>query len=235
MLLTRVRARDRLRAIALVCFWGTLSSLFLMAPPVWGQESDALDVPMMRRALGMSGLRRSIALDTPLGALLMRNNTYRIAKLSLAAVPAGDGKFSSSSAIGQFNSVLDIGHSGDTAFFLQTTARHVDFEVSDLLKASVKRLDLGVIAMRNSSAGNPQYLGLSVITEDNTGRPQFVDGYRIGDGVGLRLEGGSKISDAWAVSFRSEFLNWRGENGMNRPNLMPQPNGQSNRQWQNVF
>ena len=140
-----------------------------------------------------------------------------------AAVPAGDGKFSSSSAIGQFNSVLDIGHSGDTAFFLQTTARHVDFEVSDLLKASVKRLDLGVIAMRNSSAGNPQYLGLSVITEDNTGRPQFVDGYRIGDGVGLRLEGGSKISDAWAVSFRSEFLNWQGENGMNRPNLMPQP------------
>jgi hypothetical protein len=223
MLLTRVRARSRLRAIVLLCFGGTLSSLFLMAPPVWGQEGDALDVSMMRRALGMSGLRRSIALDTPLGALLMRNNTYRIAKLSLAAVPAGDRKFSSSSAIGQFNSVLDIGHSGDTAFFLQTTARHVDFEVSDLLKASVKRLDLGIIAMRNSSAGNPQYLGLSVITEDNTGRPQFVDGYRIGDGVGLRLEGGAKISDAWAVSFRSEFLNWQGENGMNRPNLMPQP------------
>ena len=89
----------------------------------------------------------------------MRNNTYRIAKLSLAAVPAGDGKFSSSSAIGQFNSVLDIGHSGDTAFFLQTTARHVDFEVSDLLKASVKRLDLGVIAMRNSSAETRNILG----------------------------------------------------------------------------
>ena len=117
MLLTRVRARGRLRAIVLLCFGGTLSSLFLMAPPVWGQEGDALDVPMMRRALGMSGLRRSIALDTPLGALLMRNNTYRIAKLSAAAVPAGDRKFSSSSAIGQFNSVLDIGTQAIRPFF----------------------------------------------------------------------------------------------------------------------
>ena len=223
MLMARVCARTCLRAIVLLCLGGALISLFLIAPPAWGQGNDALDVPMTRRAVGMSGLRRSIALDAPLGALLMRNNTYRIAKLSSAAVPAGDRKYSSSSAIGQFNSVLDIGHSDDTAFFLKTTARHVDFEVSDLLKASVKRLDLGVIAMRNSSAGNPQYLGLSVISEDNIGRPQFVDGYRIGDGIGFRLEGGAKISDAWAVSFRSEVLNWRGENVTNRPNLMPQP------------
>ena len=177
----------------LALFWGNAEFSVSDGAACLGTRERCSGCAMMRRALGMSGLRRSIALDTPLGALLMRNNTYRIAKLSAAAVPAGDRKFSSSSAIGQFNSVLDIGHSGDTAFFLQTTARHVDFEVSDLLKASVKRLDLGVIAMRNSSAGNPQYLGLSVITEDNTGRPQFVDGYRIGDGVGLRLEGGAKI------------------------------------------
>ena len=223
MLPTRICASSRHRAIALLFWGGTLSSLFLTALPAWGQGNDALDVPMMRRALGMSGLRRSIALDAPLGALLMRNNTYRIAKLSSAAVPAGDRKFTSSSAIGQFNSVLDIGYVGETAFFLKTTARHVDFEVSDLLRASVKRLDLGVMAMRNSSAGNPQYLGLSVVTEENIGRPQFVDGYRVGDGVGLRLEGGAKISDAWAISFRSEFLNWQGKNGMNRPDLLPQP------------
>ena len=223
MLLARICASSRHRAIALLFLGGTLSSVFFTALPAWGQGNDALDVPMMRRALGMSGLRRSIALDAPLGALLMRNNTYRIAKLSSAAVPAGDRKFTSSSAIGQFNSVLDIGQVGETAFFLKTTARHVDFEVSDLLRASVKRLDLGVMAMRNSSAGNPQYIGLSVITEENIGRPQFVDGYRVGDGVGLRLEGGAKISDAWAISFRSEFLNWQGKNGVNRPDLMPQP------------
>ena len=223
MLQARFWARRCLTAIVLLWLGGALSSLFLVVSPAWGQSNDALDVPMMRRALGMSGLRRSIALDAPLGALLMRNNTYRIAKLSSAAVPAGDRKFTSSSAIGQFNSVLDVGQVGETAFFLKTTARHVDFEVSDLLRASVKRFDLGVMAMRNSSAGNPQYLGLSFITEENIGRPKFVDGYRIGDGVGLRLEGGAKISDDWAVSFRSEFLNWQGENGMNRPDLMPQP------------
>ena len=223
MLLARICARRRQRAIVLLCLGGALSSLFLVASPVWGRGNDALDVPMMRRVLGISGLRRSIALDAPLGALLMRNNQYRIAKLSSVAVQAGDRKFTSSSAIGQFNSVLEIGRSDDTAFFLKTTARHVDFEISDLLKASVKRLDLGVIAMRNSSAGNPRYLGFSIISEDNTGRPQFVDGYRIGDGVGFRLEGGAKISDAWAVSFRSEFLNWQGKNGMNRPDLLPQP------------
>ena len=180
---------------------------------------------MLRRALGMSGLRRSIALDAPLGALLMRNNTYRVAKLSSANAKSASDEvsYNSSSAIGQFNSVLDIGHTNDTAYFLKTTARHVDFEVHDLLKASVKRFDLGVMAMRNSSAGNPRYLGLSVITESNVGRPQFVDGYRIGDGIGLRWEGGAKISNTWALSFRSEFLNWEGENYMNRPNLMPQP------------
>ena len=213
------------RAIVLVCLGGTLSFSILLASPALGQGSDALDLSMMRRALGMSGLRRSIALDAPLGALLMRNNTYRIAKLSSTNVKGASDevKYNSSSAIGQFNSVLDIGHTDDTAYFLKTTARHVDFEVPDLLKASVKRFDLGVMAMRNSSAGNPRYLGLSVISESNIGRPQFVEGYRIGDGIGLRLEGGAKISNTWAISFRSEFLNWEGENGMNRSNLMPQP------------
>ena len=121
MLQARICARRRLRAIVLLWLGGALSSLFLVVSPAWGQSNDALDVPMMRRALGMSGLRRSIALDAPLGALLMRNNTYRIAKLSSAAVPAGDRKFTSSSAIGQFNSVLDIGLVGETAFFLKTT------------------------------------------------------------------------------------------------------------------
>ncbi|MEC8587215.1 MAG: hypothetical protein VXY78_02450, partial [Pseudomonadota bacterium] len=104
MLQARICARRRLTAIVLLWLGGALSSLFLVVSPAWGQSNDALDVPMMRRALGMSGLRRSIALDAPLGALLMRNNTYRIAKLSSAAVPAGDRKFTSSSAIGQFNS-----------------------------------------------------------------------------------------------------------------------------------
>lgn len=225
MLTKHFRTTSHFRAIVLLCLGGTLSSLVLLASPAWGQDSDALDLPMLRRALGMSGLRRSIALDAPLGALLMRNNTYRVAKLSSANAKSASDEvsYNSSSAIGQFNSVLDIGHTNDTAYFLKTTARHVDFEVHDLLKASVKRFDLGVMAMRNSSAGNPRYLGLSVITESNVGRPQFVDGYRIGGGIGLRWEGGAKISNTWALSFRSEFLNWEGENYMNRPNLMPQP------------
>ena len=225
MLTKHFRTTSHFRAIVLLCLGGTLSSLILLASPAWGQDSDALDLPMLRRALGMSGLRRSIALDAPLGALLMRNNTYRVAKLSSANAKSASDEvsYNSSSAIGQFNSVLDIGHTNDTAYFLKTTARHVDFEVHDLLKASVKRFDLGVMAMRNSSAGNPRYLGLSVITESNVGRPQFVDGYRIGGGIGLRWEGGAKISNTWALSFRSEFLNWEGENYMNRPILMPQP------------
>ena len=192
MLLTRVRARSS-QSDRLALFWGNAEfSVFDGAACLGTRErcsGCAYDAPRTWYVRTEEKYRAGY----PLGALLMRNNTYRIAKLSAAAVPAGDRKFSSSSAIGQFNSVLDIGHSGDTAFFLQTTARHVDFEVSDLLKASVKRLDLGVIAMRNSSAGNPQYLGLSVITEDNTGRPQFVDGYRIGDGVGLRLRAEQKF------------------------------------------
>ena len=225
MLTKHFRTTSHFRTIVLLCLGGTLSSLIFLASPAWGQDSDALDLPMLRRALGMSGLRRSIALDAPLGALLMRNNTYRVAKLSSANAKSASDEvsYNSSSAIGQFNSVLDIGHTNDTAYFLKTTARHVDFEVHDLLKASVKRFDLGVMAMRNSSAGNPRYLGLSVITESNVGRPQFVDGYRIGGGIGLRWEGGAKISNTWALSFRSEFLNWEGENYMNRPNLMPQP------------
>ena len=221
----RVVARLRIKTIVLVFWGGMLSSLILSTSPARGQSNESLDLPSMRRALGRSGLRRSIALDAPIGALLMRNNTYRVGKLSSAAgtgLPSS-GKFTSSSAIGQFNSVLEIRHTSDTAYLLKTTARHVDFEVSDLLKASVKRLDLGVMAMRKSRAQNTQYLGLSVISEDNTGRPQFVDGSRIGNGVGLRLEGGAQISETWAVSFRTEFLNWHGENRINRPNLKPQP------------
>jgi len=220
----RQGTRPRIRAIILIFLGVELSYLMPTTSPAWGQSNDTLDLPVMRRALGRSGLRRSIALDAPIGALLMRNNTYRVAKLSSAAGAGLSSReeFTSSSAIGQFNSMLEIGLKSDTAYFLQTTARHVDFEVSDLLKASVKRIDLGLMAMRNNRAGNLQYLGLSVVSEENIGRPEFVDGYRIGNGVGLRLEGGAKITDAWAVSFRTEFLNWQGDNSVNRPNITHQ-------------
>ena len=169
-------------------------------------------------AAGMSGLRKSIAFDAPIGDLLSRTGTHRVAALSNSDQQDVQD-YSSSTTLAQFNSIFNITNHGDTSYFLKTTARHVDFEEADLLQASSKRLDVGVIGMQLSKSNLLRYLGVSYISEENIGRPQFVDAYRIGNGNGFRVEGGAQLTNNWAFSFRSDYLNWRGDNVANIPAL----------------
>ena len=162
-------------------------------------------------AAGMSGLRKSIAFDAPIGDLLSRTGTHRVAALS----NSDQEDYSSSIILGQFNSLFNFTTQGDTSYFFKTTARHVDFKEADLLQASSKRLDVGVIGMQLSKSNLVQYLGVSFISEENIGRPQFVDAYRIGNGSGFRLEGGAQITINWALSFRTDYLDWKGDNVAN--------------------
>jgi hypothetical protein len=162
-------------------------------------------------AAGMSGLRKSIAFDAPIGDLLSRTGTHRVAALS----NSDQEDYSSSIILGQFNSLFNFTTQGDTSYFFKTTARHVDFKEADLLQASSKRLDVGVIGMQLSKSNLVQYLGVSFISEENIGRPQFVDAYRIGNGSGFRLEGGAQITNNWALSFRTDYLDWKGDNVAN--------------------
>jgi hypothetical protein len=173
-------------------------------------------------AAGMSGLRKSIAFDAPLGDLLGRTGTHRVAALSQSGQETQAKNYSSSTKLGQFNSIINLANSGATSYFLKTTARHVDFEESELLRANAKRFDIGVIGMRLSESNLLRYLGLSLISEENIGRPRFVDAYRIGNGTGLRLEGGAQITSKWALSFRTEYLDWQGDNVVDIPS-MPTP------------
>ncbi len=169
-------------------------------------------------AAGMSGLRKSIAFDAPIGDLLSRTGTHRVAALSNSSQKDSQN-YSSSTVLGQLNSMFNITNQGNTSYFLKTTARHVDFEEADLLQASSKRLDVGVIGMQLSRSNLLRYLGVSYISEENIGRPQFVDAYRIGDGSGFRIEGGAQLNNKWAFSFRSDYLNWGGDNVANIPAL----------------
>mgnify|MGYP006080481107 CR=1 FL=1 len=169
-------------------------------------------------AAGMSGLRKSIAFDAPIGDLLSRTGTHRAAALSNSSQQDLQN-YSSSTVLGQFNSIFNIANQGDTSYFFKTTARHVDFEEADLLQASSKRLDVGVIGMQLSKSNLLRYLGVSYISEENIGRPQFIDAYRIGNGSGFRLEGGAQFTNNWAFSFRSDYLDWGGNNVANIPAL----------------
>ena len=169
-------------------------------------------------AAGMSGLRKSIAFDAPIGDLLSRTGTHRVAALSNSGQQDAQD-YSSTTTLGQFNSIFNITVQGDTSYFLKTTARHVDFKEADLLQASSKRLDVGVIGMQLSKSNLVRYIGVSFISEANIGRPQFVDAYRIGNGSGFRLEGGAQITNNWALSFRTDYLDWKGDNVANIPAL----------------
>ena len=185
---------------------------------LFAQSSINEEARTVYSAAGMSGLRKSIAFDAPIGDLLSRTGTHRVAALSNSDQQDVQD-YSSSTTLGQLNSILNITTQGDTSYFLKTTARHVDFAEADLLQASSKRLDVGVIGMQLSKSNLVRYLGVSYISEENIGRPQFADAYRIGNGRGFRLEGGAQITNKWALSFRTDYLDWKGDNVANIPAL----------------
>jgi hypothetical protein len=93
-------------------------------------------------AAGMSGLRKSIAFDAPIGDLLSRTGTHRVAALSNSDQQDVQD-YSSSTTLGQLNSILNITTQGDTSYFLKTTARHVDFAEADLLQGKFKETGCG--------------------------------------------------------------------------------------------
>ena len=148
---------------------------------LFAQSSINEEARKVYSAAGMSGLRKSIAFDAPIGDLLSRTGTHRVAALSNSDQQDVQD-YSSSTTLGQLNSILNITTQGGTSYFLKTTARHVDFAEADLLQASSKRLDVGVIGMQLSKSNLVRYLGVSYISEENIGRPQFADAYRIGNG-----------------------------------------------------
>jgi len=199
----------------------TLLAILTIQTTSFAQSSINEEARKVYAAAGMSGLRKSIAFDAPIGDLLSRTGTHRVAALSNSGQQDSQN-YSSSTMLGQFNSIFNITTQGDTSYFLKTTARHVDFEESDLLQASSKRLDVGVIGMQLSKSNLLRYLGISYISEENIGRPQFVDAYRIGNGSGFRLEGGAQLTNNWALSFRSDYLDWEGNNVANIP-VLPVP------------
>ncbi len=163
-----------------------------------------------------SGLRRSLALDAPLGDLLMRNMSYRFFSLSNRngnVIPNQDSIYSLSN-IGQFNSLLSLGRNDNHKFFLQTTIRHADFEIDNYFRSSAKRFDIGLLSTSSNKSQSASYLGASVIAEANVGRPENMPMSRSGAGIGIRLEGGKQISEKWSLSGKAEFLDWQGTHKM---------------------
>ena len=181
--------------------------------------NESLSQQQWRELLGMSGLRRSIALDAPLGELLTRNISYRMSsKLPSSMGASKSVSVKSESSIAQFNSVASIGRNEGYDFFLKTTARHVDLEIPDTFDASAKRLDFGILARSVSDKSKPTYFGASLIAEENIGRPRLSDSSRIGDGIGIRLESGTVLNNRWSVSGKAEFLDWKGNKKMRSMN-----------------
>ena len=119
----------------------TLLVILTMQSTSFAQSTVNEEARKVYAAAGMSGLRKSIAFDAPIGDLLSRTGTHRVAALSNSS-QKGSQSYSSSTNLGQFNSIFNITNQSDTSYFVKTTARHVDFEEPDLLQASSKRLDV---------------------------------------------------------------------------------------------
>ena len=102
-----------------LCYLSIFSTNSLYAT----DANELLSQQQWRELLGMSGLRRSIALDAPLGELLTRNISYRMSsKLSLSTEPSKSVTVKSESSIAQFNSVASIGRNEDYDFFLKNNS-----------------------------------------------------------------------------------------------------------------
>ena len=198
----------------------TVLLILLQTSLIESFAAESLSEEQWRKDLGMSGLRRSIALDSPLGELLTRNISYRMSSmLTESADPGGSVPVGSSSSIIQFNSVASIGSNNDYGFFLKTTARHVDFEISDKFNANAKRLDFGILARPSTGKSRSGFFGASLIFEENNGRPTMMGSSRLGDGLGIRFESGKILSKKWSVSGKAEFLNWTGEQKIRSMNM----------------
>ena len=180
-----------------------------------------------KQSLMTSGLRRSIALDAPLGDLLMRNMSYRFFSLSERndKQPSNEDSIDLTSNIGQFNSLLELGKNESHNFLLQTTARHVDFEIGSFFKASNKRLDIGLLGSTNDDL-SASYFSANIIAESSVGRPETMPMSRSGNGIGIRLEGGKQVSNKWSLSGKAEFLDWHGTQVM-----QPKAAGDQNKKY----
>jgi hypothetical protein len=175
------------------------------------EKEESFNQNLMR-----SGLRRSLALDAPLGDLLMRNMSYRFSSLSIRnnnETPNQDS-LNSLSKIAQFNSLLPLGNNENYKFFLQTTIRHADFEIDNYFRSSAKRFDIGLLGTSSYQTQSASYFSASIIAESNVGRPENMPMSRSGDGIGIRLEGGRQISERWSLSGKAEFLDWQGTQKM---------------------
>ena len=207
----RIKNKPNYTKFNLVCR-GLLIAVSLIPNISYSSEKeDSFNQNLMK-----SGLRRSLALDAPLGDLLMRNMSYRFFSLSNRngnVIPNQDSIYSLSN-IGQFNSLLSLGHNDNHKFFLQTTLRHADFEIDNYFRSSAKRFDIGLLSTSSNKSQSASYLGASVIAEANVGRPENMPMSRSGNGIGIRLEGGKQISEKWSLSGKAEFLDWQGTHKM---------------------
>ncbi len=175
------------------------------------EKEDSVIQNLMR-----SGLRRSLALDAPLGDLLMRNMSYRFFSLSNRngnEILNQDSIYSFSN-IGQFNSLLSLGSNDNYKFFLQTTIRHADFEIDNYFRSSAKRFDIGLLSTRSNTNQSASFFSANIIAESNVGRPENMPMSRSGAGIGIRLEGGQQISQKWSLSGKAEILDWQGTHKM---------------------
>ena len=175
------------------------------------EKEDSFHQKLMR-----SGLRRSLALDAPLGDLLMRNMSYRFFSLSNRygnEITNQDSIYSLSN-IGQFNSLLSLGNNDNNEFFLQTTIRHADFEIDNYFRSSAKRFDIGLLSTSSNKNQSASFFSANIIAESNAGRPKQMPMSRSGAGIGIRLEGGQQISQKWSLSGKAEFLDWQGTQKM---------------------
>jgi len=178
-------------------------------------------------AMGTSGLRRSIALGTSLGEWLNRTLSYRSAEQSesirqrreAAGAPvAGPIRNSSSeSKVIQAESLAPISRFANREVLLRSTVRFARRDEPDRLDGRSDRIDFGLFLGARANSNKAGFTGLGLILEDTKGKPQFIEGERAGNGIGLRFDHGEVINKTFAYHIRAEHLWWNGDSKINRP------------------
>lgn len=180
-------------------------------------------------ALGVSGLRRSIANTSDLGELINRAVTYRLSR-QRQLIHNGQYAGALFPPAFEFESEIDgvVAQAGSMKKISSMFGRHTALEgtirqarrMGDDIDAVSDHIDLGFVWSANWFGNESGYFSLHGVVEQSDADAKFVNGRRKGDSFGGRIQFGEVLNQTWAYSFIAERIWWQGEGYSMRPSAL---------------
>ncbi|GAB1257518.1 hypothetical protein [Aurantivibrio plasticivorans] len=179
--------------------------------------------------LGAHGLRRSLANFSDLGELANRTATYRISKQQQRIHLAQQSALPGTPAPFTYESDFDgiVAQLGTMTAITPQFGRHTALEGmvrravrdGDDLDVTSDHLDIGLVWQANIFSHRAGYFALHGFYDKNRADILFVDGERVGDNIGARVQFGEVLGSTWAYSLKLERAKWQGDSESYRPSM----------------